>query len=376
VMGIALLGACLIFSFGRRRWWLAGAGTAMLLVTWDTLINSILYFLGVQAPSLASLIPTGSSAAAGGAGPSGDAPVSATAATEAVQGIADGVFSSPGGVEQIQPILACLTLAAFVMTAWLLCISRPGKIASRMPIGRQGLRVVAQHLRPFAPVGPIIAFGGYVLLIQVADAVATGGAPHYGGHKLTFALCMMALATTLPVAIAGLDGAAPGMTPVRWCAAGGVVLALSADTILPRAVSALSPELWRAPSAGSAPYWWPAEVKATPDQPISSLPIACFFAPPTTQLPSALPEGQRSYACSRLLIGLAALEGDPTGTLINWLRSDWGSNQPQWDVVHGALGVLPPQVLTRKVILMTPEGGVAGLSTLRSLLDQYPPGTQ
>lgn len=377
VLGAILIAACLVLMVRRRTWWLAGIGVAMLLVTWDTLVNSILFLLGIQAPSLGSLIPVAaSSTPASGS----EVPVAPAALTEAVPGIAEGVFSSPGGVEQVQPLVAGLALAAVLFAAWLICHARQGRLAGSGPWSSSDagttaprMQALVRSLRPLLPLSPIIAFGGYVLLIQVADAVATGGAPHYGGHKLTFALVMMALASTLPIAICGLDGSAVGMTPVRWCSVGGILLILSADTILPRAVSALSPELWRAPSAGSPPYWWPAEVQDTGDQPVASLPIACLFAPPTTEVPSGLPEGQRSYTCTRLLIGLAALEGDPTGTLINWLRNDWGSNQSQWETSYGSLASSPPEVLSRKVILMTPEGGVAGLSTLQSLIDQYPP---
>jgi len=114
-------------------------------------------------------------------------------------------------------------------------------------------------------------------------------------------------------------------------------------------------------------------VQDTPSQPIDSLPIACLFAPPITEVPTALPEGQRSYSCTRLLVGLASLEGKRTASLIGWLRGDWGSNQAQWQAAYESLAASPAQVLTRKVILMTPEGGVAGLTTLQSLLDQYPP---
>jgi len=350
VLGLVLIAACLAFALWRRQWWIAGVGAGMLLVASDSLVSSILFLLGIQAPTIGSIISGGSEPAAAVEGPVSEGPT-----------IAEGVFAAPGGVEQVQPLVAALAFAAVLFTAWLLCSARPGAGS------------IARNLRPLTPLGPVIAFGGYVLLIQVADAIATGGAPHYGGHKLTFALAMMALASTLPIAIAGLDIGAPAMTPVRWCAVGGILLVLMADTVLPRAVSALSPELWRAPTAGSPPYWWPAEVQDTPSQPIDSLPIACLFAPPTTEVPTALPEGQRSYACTRLLVGLASLEGDRTASLINWLRGDWGSNQAQWQAAYESLKASPAQVLTRKVILMTPEGGVAGLTTLQSLLDQYPP---
>ena len=165
------------------------------------------------------------------------------------------------------------------------------------------------------------------------------------------------------------------MTPVRWFAVGGVVLALTVDTILPRALSALSPMLWPTVSTSSPAYWAAAEVKPVADQPISSLPIACAFVPPESDIPTALPLGQEAYTCTRLMMGLTGTEAD-AHDLAFWLQSDWMSNRSTWVDFYQRISDTAVSLGNRNVLLMKPDGTTAGLASLNSLVQRYRPTTQ
>jgi hypothetical protein len=222
---------------------------------------------------------------------------------------------------------------------------------------------------PFAPIAGMVC---YVLAITIGDAIITGGAPHYGGHKLAFAVVIMIIGATLPIAILALEPNANGMTLLRWFAVGGVVLLLSLDTMLPRAISALSPALWPAIDKSAPAFWSPAEVRNTPTQTIDSLPLACVFAPTGATAPGGLPDGQLAYSCTRLLIGLNGLEGR-VGPLSEWLLNDWLGNTTSWNNRYESLAEDKWGVANRQVILMNSDKSVAGLASLQSLLDSYPP---
>jgi hypothetical protein len=182
----------------------------------------------------------------------------------------------------------------------------------------------------------------------------------------------MALAATLPIAITLLEPRVSGMTVLRWMAMGAVFVLLMLDTMLPRAVSALSPKLWPGADASSPAYWVPAEVRNQPVQLIESLPVACIFVPPQVSTPSALPLGQQAYTCTRLLTGLNGLEGR-AGTISAWLATDWQSNQQTWAAYYPSLVETTRRLSGREVILMTPEYGVAGLAPWNAVLDRHKP---
>jgi hypothetical protein len=123
----------------------------------------------------------------------------------------------------------------------------------------------------------------------------------------------------------------------------------------------------------SAPeFWSPAEVRNTPNQTIDSLPLACVFAPTGATAPGGLPDGQLAYSCTRLLIGLNGLEGR-VGPLSEWLLNDWLGNTTSWNNRYESLDTDKWGVANRQVILMNPDKSVAGLASLRSLLESYPP---
>jgi hypothetical protein len=345
VLGLVLLVGALVWVLrGRDR---LGLGAVILTAAavWDALISSTLYLLGFH-------VGDDGPQAIGGAMSSETS--SLQSAIDAQAETARSLFTAPGGVEQVQPLVAGLALAAVVFAVWLTV--QPG----------------TQGWHRFVRFAPVAVLGSYLVVIMVGDAVVTGAAPHYGGHKLAFAFTIMALASTLPVAVAGIDRTTRSMTPARWFAVGGIVVILLLDTILPRAISALSPVLWTAVDPEDPPHWSVAEVRPVAEQPISSLPVACAFAPPVSDVPTALPLGQQSYNCTRMLLGMTGLEGEAP-VLVDWLRTDWLSNEAHWDDFYPWLAQAAPELSGRTVVLMDEEGGVAGLTTLGALLEQNPP---
>ena len=335
VVGIGLIAICFFGTIIRRNWLGLALVVLTVLAVWDALISSTLYLLGIDLHA--------------GGGGSGDG----TGASE--PSVTSTLFQAAGGTEIVQPLLGGLALAALLfVVAW---------YTKTRPI--RGWRAAV----PFAPIVVMVC---YALAITIGDAIITGGAPHYGGHKLAFAVVIMIIGSTLPIAILALESNANGMTLLRWFAVGGVVLLLSLDTMLPRAISALSPALWPAIDKSAPAFWSPAEVRNTPTQTIDSLPLACVFAPTGATAPGGQPDGQLAYSCTRLLIGLNGLEGR-VGPLSEWLLNDWLGNTTSWNNRYESLAEDKWGVANRQVILMNSDKSVAGLASLQSLLDSYPP---
>jgi len=334
VVGIGLIAICFFGTIVRRNWLGLALVVLTVLAVWDALISSTLYLLGIDLH------------AGGGSGDGAGAPEPSTTST---------LFQAAGGTEIVQPLLGGLALAALLFVVAWYTRSRP----------ILGWRAAM----PFAPIAGMVC---YVLAITIGDAIITGGAPHYGDHKLAFAVVIMIIGSTLPIAILALEPNANGMTLLRWFAVGGVVLLLSLDTMLPRAISALSPALWPAIDKSAPAFWSPAEVRNTPNQTIDSLPLACVFAPTGATAPGGQPDGQLAYSCTRLLIGLNGLEGR-VGPLSEWLLNDWLGNTTSWNNRYESLAEDKWGVANRQVILMNSDKSVAGLASLQSLLDSYPP---
>lgn len=344
VLGLVLLIACLVLAIKHRDWIGLAAVVLTALSVWDALFSSVLFVFGIQLGSTSATSDVAGAVTDSASGGSGPVQIS----------IATDLFAAPGAVETIAPLVGGLTLASLIFVVW--------QFSKADVTGR-----VAKVL----PLIPIAVLAGYMILIQVSDAIATGQAPHYGGHKLVFALTMMVLASTLPLAISGLEPHVNGMSMLRWFAIGGVVVLLTVDTMLPRAISALSPSLWPAVNKTEPQYWSAAEVRDSGTQSLATEPIACLTAPPDSPQPTALPKGQESYACTRLLIGLTGQEGK-TGSLNQWLLTDWLSNSSKWNDFYPALATTSPEIANRPILMMKATGKLAGLTTLDSLLSRYP----
>ena len=337
-VAMALIVALLVWTIRRRWWWGIGTVVVTVVVSWDALFSSSLYLLGIDAASLPVVGPLLSPVddAGGGLGPGPSGEVIASA----------HLFRAPGATELATPILGALAAAAVVAAVWVL--SRGRSVGWRF--------------------APLVVVGAYAGLIALMDSVTTASSPNYSLSKLLFALSIMAVAAYLPLGLMALDVPAVRMTPVRWAAAGSIVLLLAVDTLLPRALSALSPLLWPSVDANEPAYWSAAEVKNQPEQPLESLPIACLFAPPQSQSPTSLPLGQESYACTRLLTGLSGVEGTMSGVSL-FLQTDWLSQRSNWSELREVVAGDAQRNPGRAVILMDPSGGLAGLSTLDQIAD-------
>ncbi len=341
LLGFAIIVVALVVVIQRR----SAIGALLVIVTaavsWDAIFSSALYVFGFGGAS--SGAEAGIEGAEAGIEGVDAAPTGEIAAST-------HLFEAPGGTEVVAPVLGILAALAVLVVAWVY-------------LRTQG----DQSWKTAIPFMPIAAFGTYTLLITIGDAIITGGAPHYGGQKIMFAFVIMALAVTLPLALMLCESSV-----LLGLAIGAVLILLTVDSILPRALSALSPVLWPTVNANAPQYWAGAEVNGNADQPISNSPIACFTLPPASTVPTALPFGQDSYACTRLLIGLNALEGK-AGTLQNWLQTDWMSNRTNWDEFYDSLVESTQPLATRLTIVMGDEKRLLGLQPWGLVLSRNTP---
>ncbi len=282
-------------------------------------------------------------------------------------GLADsGLFSASGGTESVGPLLGILAVASVIAAGiYLRGISK--KAGNDL------------YVR-FAPIGAVTVFA---LAIYVLDFWITGGGPNYGSQKFYFLVVVVATTTTLPLALMLLDpDARSKMSALRWMGVAGVVVLLTLDSILPRAVANTRPENWSPPipfNNSSGGYWWPAEVNGSSNQPIVSNPVACVYLPtgataPSAIVPSGLSDAQRVYACTRQLAGLSGVD-TYAQPIRDWLRREWLTNTPAWEPVHAGLTQLPDFVLDRSVILLDEGSNVIGLESMRTLLERYKPAS-
>ena len=276
-----------------------------------------------------------------------------------VRSLLDGVglFASPGGTEPIGPVLAVLAAAAVVAAAVVVLRS----------MGSLGTRLL-----------PLGILAGYASGIYALDAWVTGSAPNYGSLKFGFLVVVVAAAVFLPLAVCAADRGARRMTALRWGVVLGGLLLLMVDTLLPRSIAAARPEQWSPPLpySNERSWWWPAEVNGTGTQPISANPIGCVYLPNGAKAPSAILEsqlsgGDRVYACSRILAGLAGADTNAQ-PFVDWLRAEWLMNTPAWDGKRGYLAEMSEAVRRQPVILLDDLSNVIGVEPLDSLLQRFP----
>jgi len=309
----------------------------------------VVYFFGIE---LTLRLP-----AVGGIGGSLGADDEAAAAVPRDPGelIASAhLFRAPGAAEETSAVLAVMAGLVALGAAWLLAKKLDQS-------GRQAAIALA-------PMGILV---GYTLATTVADALITGSSPNYGASKMAFTVVVAVLAAGLPYALVAIDADAAGMSVLRWAAAFVVVALLLFDSLLPRAVSALSPLLWKGVDAAAPVYWSAAEVRDTGQQPLAQNPIACVFAPPESTQPTALPLGQESYSCTRLLIGLSGLEGEAS-IIGDWLLTDWQGQTQSWEQFRDSIDIRSDDIRDRGILIMREDQGLAGLTTVGELIDRNP----
>jgi hypothetical protein len=169
-----------------------------------------------------------------------------------------------------------------------------------------------------------------------------------------------------------LDPRNRGRSVVRFAGITGVIYVLAVDGLLTRAVTNTSPTRWPSEVDKTGNYWWPAEVQSIALQPISSIPIGCAFFEKGAVVPTALPDGQLAYSCTRLLVGMTGQ--DVTGQpVINWVKREWLTNTAAWLEEYPELQTLPPEIRDRKLILMDFFNNVVGLETIGTFMDRVKP---
>lgn len=266
------------------------------------------------------------------------------------------LLSSQGGTEVAAALTAVLAVASALGAA--IFISRHD------PSGRTSV----EWLR-YAP-GALVAL--YAIGLMVSGTWWAGSGPNYGALKSTFLATIVIAAVALPLALRALNPVSVRTTVVQVVAIGGVLYLLSVDGLLARAVTYASPQQWPSIQSEERGYWWPAEVKNTATQSIASLPIACAFRFDQTQPPTALPDGQNMYACTRMLAGLSGADWEAL-PLVNWSAREWFSNESGWEGEFENLSNMPEWVRQKDFILLDFNKNVIGLESVQSFLNRYKP---
>lgn len=254
------------------------------------------------------------------------------------------------------PILAVLAALVAVLGAMYVIRSRPK----------------ATRLRLIFAFTPVILVAGYAIALSTFGTWWAGTGPAYGALKSTFLATIVIIAVMAPLALVQIDAKRTGVTLVRVAGIGVIIYLLTVDSLLPRALTYASPKQWPDVAGPGRGYWWPAEVRTEAKQDIANSPIGCAYYPTGARVPTALPEGQVAYACTRILTGLAG--ADSTGLpIVNWLRREWFTNTGAWLEEYPGLLTVPQELRERKLILMSEVKDVIGLETLQTFMDREKP---
>ena len=262
---------------------------------------------------------------------------------------------SQGGTEVVAPILAILAALSAVLGS--MFIMRRKKNASRRSL--------------WISFSPAIMITAYAIALAVLGTWWAGTGPAYGALKSTFLATIVILAVTAPLALMQIDARRAGVTLVRLTGIAVIVYLLTVDSLMPRALTYLSPKQWPALAAEGS-YWAPAEVRTQAIQDIANNPVGCAFYPQGARVPTALPEGQITYSCTRILTGLAGADSTAL-PLVNWLRREWFTNTAAWDQEYPGLLTIPEDIRQRKLILMNEIKNVVGLETVQYFMDRQKP---
>lgn len=292
----------------------------------------------------------------------------ATTATGVIGGIGGGIvaltrrvttldlLASQGGTEQVSPSLSIAVVITAVLAV--LFIRRVFPRASTTSL--------------FLRFSPAIVLVVYSLSLTIGGSWWSGAPPAYGALKSAFLVSIIVFAVAVPLAIMELDPRNRGRSVIRFAGIAGIIYVLSVDGLLTRAVSSTSPTQWPNAIDREGNYWWPAEVVSTANQPLNKNPIGCAYFPRGAIVPTALPDGQRAYACTRLLTGLAGFDtaGQP---IIDWLKREWFDNTAAWLETYPQFIELPMEVRNRQIILLDELNNVVGLESLETFMKRYKP---
>jgi hypothetical protein len=263
------------------------------------------------------------------------------------------VLNSSGGTEIASPLLGILALLTAVLA--LINVNR------RMDSAQATARAFA----------PLALIATYAFALGTLGTWYSGSGPNYGAQKMTFFAVILTIVVCAPFAIMEIDRAKPTLTPARVGAVVGIVFLISIDGLLPRAMTYTSPEQWPSTELNRN-YWWPAEVRDTANQSIASNPVGCIYLEPGDALPTVLKDGQRMYACTRILAGLSGMDSTAQG-LVDFQRREWFTNEAAWLNEYPNLQLLSAEVRAKQLILISGNNDVVGLETIDRLMQRYKP---
>jgi len=313
-----------------------------LVFVWEALVNTLTYIF-----EIGSVTASGSTQTFGGSlGASAHAVIDTLMPTLQV-------LNSSGGTEIASPLLGILALLTAVLA--LINVNR------RMDSAQATARAFA----------PLALIATYAFALGTLGTWYSGSGPNYGAQKMTFFAVILTIVVCAPFAIMEIDRVKPALTPARVGAVVGIVFLISIDGLLPRAMTYTSPEQWPSTEL-SRNYWWPAEVRDTANQSIASNPVGCIYLEPGDALPTVLKDGQRMYACTRILAGLSGMDSTAQG-LVDFQRREWFTNEAAWLNEYPNLQLLPPEVRAKQLILISGNNDVVGLETIDRLMQRYKP---
>lgn len=313
-----------------------------LVFVWESLLSTLIYIFDIGTVTASGDVQTFGGALG----------ASARAVVDSMMPALE-VLDSAGGTEKASPTLALLALLTSVLA--LININRRFNSPHKTALA-------------FAPLA-LIAF--YAFALGSLGTWYSGSGPNYGAQKMTFFAIILVLTVTTPFAIMEIDRSKPDLTPARVGAAVGILFLITIDGILPRAVTYVSPEQWPSMEL-SRNYWWPAEVRDVADQTIASNPIGCVYLEPGDVLPTVIKDGQRMYACTRILAGLSGMDATAQ-QLVDFQRREWFTNEMAWLNEYPNLIQLPAEVRAKNLILISGNNDVVGLETIDRLLQKYKP---
>jgi hypothetical protein len=340
---VYLIRALMRNTGNRRALVIPIAATLITLVfVWEATVNTLTYILDLDSVSASGATQTFG----------GSLGASAHAVIDTLMP-ANQLLNASGGTELASPILSILALLTAVLA--LLNVNRR-------------LRSHAATALAFAPLALIAV---YAFALGTLGTWYSGSGPNYGAQKMTFFAVILTIVVCTPFALMEINRNKPALTPARIGAAVGILFLISIDGLLPRAMTYTSPEQW--PSIElNRNYWWPAEVRNTADQSIASNPVGCMYLEPGDALPTVLKDGQRMYACTRILAGLSGMDSTAQG-LVDYQRREWLTNEAAWLNEYPNLQLLPPEVRAKQLILISGNNDVLGLESIDRLMQRYKP---
>jgi hypothetical protein len=326
----------------QAPWLVAAMWLAMIVLTWTTFANTIRFMTDMSA--------TTASGTGGGGGVHASVPAFGVFALD--------LLTSQGGTQTVAPVLGVLAVLSTVLAVMFIAHRRSGQPRYRLLIS----------------FGPALLLGGYALVLSVVGTWWAGTGPAYGALKTTFLATIVLLAVTVPLALMEIDRKKAGVTMVRLAGIAGVIYLLTIDGLMPHAFTYISPQQWPAATGEDRGYWWPAEVKSVANQAIADAPIACAYFPQGAKVPTALPNGQTPYSCTRMLVGLSGADSPTKGQpLSDWLLREWLTNQGAWLEEYPGLSTMPQDIRNKKFILFDVVDKVTGLEPIQTFLDREKP---